>query len=139
MGAFIKYRPGNQPGQFINMVADPLHHIQELATVNGEIYVFIPDGVEMPDQPDNIAATIETVEMTAELKEQIKINSSSYQAINRQVKKMIAARYSVEDELKLLRSVDKTTDEFTAYNDFVVNCIEWGQDQKRSLGLQRGE
>ncbi len=52
-------------------------------------------------------------------------------AINRQVVEMIRERYSVEDELGLLRT--GPSDEAAAYSDYVEDCKAWGRDEKAKL------
>ena len=53
--------------------------------------------------------------------------------INQRVKDMIAARYSVEDEIKMIRTAP--SEEFDIYNDFSEACRQWGRDQKALIGL----
>lgn len=53
--------------------------------------------------------------------------------INQQVVEMIRERYSVDDEIGLLRT--GPSDEAAAYSDYVEECKAWGREQKTGLGL----
>lgn len=48
--------------------------------------------------------------------------------INRQVVAMIRSRYSIDDELGLLRT--GPSDEAQAYSDYVEECRAWGRGEK---------
>jgi len=104
---------------------------QELATVNGITYVAIPDDAILPDQPQEI--TVSTVTLTPELKAQISANSPSTQLINQLVVEKIAEKYSINDEIKLIRTQPST--QFDEYNAYVESCRTWGKEQKALLGL----
>lgn len=103
----------------------------ELATVDGITYVFVPDAVLLPPQPPEI--TVAPVTLTDVLREQIKAASPHVWLINERVVEMIRQRYSVDDEIKMLRIAP--SDETTAYNAYVEECRAWGRDQKAALGL----
>lgn len=104
---------------------------QELATVEGITYVAIPDDAILPDQPQEI--TVSTVTLTPELKAQISANSPSAQLINQLVVDKIAEKYSINDEIKLIRT--QPSAQFDEYNTYVESCRTWGKDQKIALGL----
>lgn len=53
--------------------------------------------------------------------------------INAEVVGMIRMRYSVDDEIKMLRLAP--SDESSAYNDYVEECRAWGRGEKAGLGL----
>ena len=53
--------------------------------------------------------------------------------IDNQVKAAIAERYSIEDEIKMLRLAP--SDETSAYNAYVEECRAWGRAEKNKLGL----
>lgn len=108
-------------------------HITELCTINGVTYVSVPDGMELPEQPEQIAETLQEVELTDDLRKQIKKASPHIRLINQRVVEMIRDRYSVDDELKMLRLAP--SDESTAYNDYVEECRAWGRQEKEKLGL----
>jgi len=103
----------------------------ELATVDGVTYVSLPDGAVLPAQPDEIAVT--PVELTPELKIAISDASPFVRMIRSMVADKIAERYSVGDEIKLLRTAPSA--EFEAYNAYAEDCRAWGREQKSALGL----
>lgn len=103
----------------------------ELATVDGVTYVSLPDGAVLPAQPDEIAVT--PVELTPELKIAISDASPFVRMIRSMVADKIAERYSVGDEIKLLRTAPSA--EFEAYNAYAEDCRAWGREQKALLGL----
>jgi len=103
----------------------------ELATVDGVTYVSLPDGAVLPAQPDEIAVT--PVELTPELKIAISDASPFVRMIRSMVADKIAERYSVGDEIKLLRTAPSA--EFEAYNAYAEDCRAWGREQKAALGL----
>ncbi len=103
----------------------------ELATIEGITYIGLPDGVELPAQPDGI--TVVEVEPTEDLLGQLKRLSPHYQLINSQVAERIRERYSAEDEIKLLRIAPSP--ETVAWNDYVEECLAWGRGKKAEIGL----
>ena len=110
---------------------DPRNVGTELATIDGTTYVFVPDGAVLPVQPAEIA--VEPVTLTDALKTAIKAASCHIWLINDQIKAKIAEKYSLEDEIKLLRIAP--SDESTTHNDYVEECRAWGREHKAALGL----
>jgi hypothetical protein len=108
--------------------------VTELCTIGDITYVSIPDDVELSnEQPSEIADSIQTVELTDELRELICKHSSHVQLINQRVRDAIAERYSVTDEIKLLRTAPSA--EFDEYNVYADHCRALGDVQKMALGL----
>jgi hypothetical protein len=105
--------------------------ITELCTINGVTYASIPDGIILPEQPEQI--TVEEVELTDELKAAIRLASPHVQLIDERVVMKIREKYSVNDEIKLIRL--GASDDFTAYNDYVETCRAWGAAAKARLGV----
>ena len=105
--------------------------ITELCTIDGITYVSVPDNINLPEQPEQI--TVEEVELTDELKAAIKAASPHVQLINERVVAKIRERYSVNDELKLLRI--GLSEESTDYNNYIEECRDWGHAAKLKLGL----
>ena len=105
--------------------------ITELCTIDGITYVSVPDSIILPAQPEQI--TVEEVALTDELKAAIKSESPHVQLINERVVAKIRERYSLNDEIKLLRI--GLSEESTAYNDYVEECRAWGRAAKARLGL----
>lgn len=106
----------------------------ELCAIDAVTYVSVPDDAPLSDdQPTKIVDTIQTVVMTDELRALIKSQSTHVQLIDERVKAKIAARYSITDEIKQLRSAP--SNEFDEYSAYVESCRAWGQSQKLALGL----
>ena len=106
---------------------------QELATLDGVTYVSLFDGAVLPEQPDEIAASVQSVELTDALRDEISAASPAVQLIRAQVVERIRARYSSDDEIKLLRLAP--SDETSAWNAYVEDCRAWGRQQRALLGL----
>ncbi len=120
----------------------------ELCTLDdGYTYVHVPDGVTLPDdQPEPIAASIETVTLTAELREQIKAASPHARLIAQRVIDRIRERYSVDDELFFARIMigaqaglytleAAEMAEVEAFKTWVEDAREWGRNERAALGL----
>ena len=54
-------------------------------------------------------------------------------AINKQVVAMIRSRYSIDDEMGLLRT--GPSEEAEAYSDYVEECRAWGRGEKTKMGI----
>lgn len=119
----------------------------ELCTLGRITYVAIPAGeVLSEDQPLQIADSIELVQMTNTLRDNIKAASPHCKLIAKRVEDRIRSRYSLEDELYFARiSVGALTGQYTfepgeaeavaAFGEFVEECRQWGRDQRAALGL----
>lgn len=119
----------------------------ELATIDGITYVSLPDGVTLPaNQPEEIAASIQTVTLTPALREAIKLASPHCQLINDRMIEKIRAVYSINDEMYFARIgvgaatglYAPTTDEMqamTVFGEFVESVRQWGRDERAKLGL----
>jgi hypothetical protein len=105
--------------------------ITELCTIDGVTYVSVPDGITLPEQPEQI--TVEEVALTDELKAAIRAASLHVQLIDERVVMKIREKYSVNDEIKLIRL--GASDDFTAYNDYIETCRAWGAAAKARLGV----
>lgn len=106
--------------------------ISELCTLpDGYTYVSVPDGIKLPAQPENI--TVERVELTTDLADAIKKASPHVALINERVVNMIREKYSVNDEIKMLRI--GPSEETEAYNAYAEECRAWGISEKAKLGL----
>ena len=103
----------------------------ELATIDGVTFVALPDGAVLPEQPAEI--TVSPVDLTPELKAAISDASPHVRLIRERVTAKIADRYSVTDEIKLIRTAPSA--EFEVYNEYVEECRAWGREQKAALGL----
>jgi hypothetical protein len=135
MSSIYKYRrittdgPNGSTLYFKN--ADEGDRALELAEVAGWFYVSVPDTAQLPEQPTEIEW--QSVTLDAETKATIMASSRAVQLINQSVVDQIRALYSVDDELKLLRTAPSA--EFEAYNAHAEDCRAWGRAEKSKLGL----
>jgi nanoRNase/pAp phosphatase (c-di-AMP/oligoRNAs hydrolase) len=117
--------------------------VQELCTLpDGYTYFSAADA--LPPQPPQIAA--EEVELTAELRAQIKAESPHTRLIHRRMEAQIRERYSLEDEQYFSRIGVGVAlgayvfqagelEELLAFGEFVEQVREWGRVQRAELGL----
>lgn len=106
--------------------------VTELCTLpDGYTYYSVPDGVVLPKQPVQIE--VQLVTLTDDLREAIKRASPHVELINERVRAAIAERYSLADEIKLLRTAPSP--EMDAYNMYAEDCRSWGHAEKAKLGL----
>ena len=103
----------------------------ELCAIDGITFVSVPDGVVLPEQPAQLSV-VEII-LTEDLAAQIKKKACHVNLINQRVVDRIRERYSVNDEIKMLRIGPSA--ETAAYNDWVEVCREWGRAEKVKLGL----
>lgn len=110
--------------------------ITELCTIEGDTYVSVPDAITLPPQPEEIV--IEAVELTEDLAVAIRAASPHVGLINERVVTRIRERYSVNDEIKMLRI--GPSPETETYNDHVEASRAWGRAEKaKLLGLDTQE
>lgn len=106
----------------------------------------VPDGVTLPGQPAEIAASVETVTVTSDLREQIKASSPHCRLISERMEERIRARYSLSDEqyfarigvgaaLGVYSFEPGEQDELLAFGAFVEDIRQWGREQRAELGL----
>ncbi len=120
----------------------------ELATLaDGTTYVCLPDGAVLPlDQPEEIAASIQTVTMDAATRAAIISVSPHCKLIDERMRDQIRGAYPLEDELKFARigvsaamgMYVPTSDEMQAMTVFGVHVEgvrQWGRDARAELGL----
>jgi len=120
------------------------HDAVELAKLDDWYYVFVPDGVTMPEQPAEIGW--QAVTLTESEKEQIKAASRRCQLIAEEMQRRIRAKYSAEDEQYFARigmaaALGAYTfrpgeqDELMAYTAHVEAVRQWGRDERAKIGL----
>jgi hypothetical protein len=93
--------------------------------------VYVPDAVDIPEQPTEI--NWQAVSPDATLLKAIRAASPNVRVINAGVVAKIRALYSVDDEIKLLRTAPST--EFDEWDAYVEECREWGNAEKAKIGL----
>ena len=101
--------------------------ITELCTIGEDTYINVPDGVKLPEQPKQVI--IEPITLTDELRAEIKAVSPHVKLINARVVEKIRAKYTPDDEFKMLRTKDE---EYLVYVD---KCTTWGTIEKNKIGL----
>lgn len=118
----------------------------ELCTLDGLTYVAIPDGVALPAQPPQIAASVAAATLDDALRERIKAESTHCQLIAQRVVERIRAVYPLDEELYFARiSVGALLGTYTLrpgeaealahYQAVVEEAREWGRQQRAALGL----
>lgn len=118
----------------------------ELCTIDGVTYVAVPDGVILPDQPNEIADGIKNVELTAELISAIKTNSSHCKFISDQVQRKIRQKYTMDDEMYFSRIASAAAlgvyelkpdenEKLMQYNEYVEGVRTWAKQERIKLGL----
>ena len=119
--------------------------VTELATLDdGYTYVAVPDGVTLPEQPQQI--TVEPVTLTPLQREQIKLASPHCQLVAQRIQEKIRSNYSLEDEMYFARIgvgaanglYQPDSSEFQAmavFGEFVEGVRQWGREERAKLGL----
>lgn len=103
---------------------------------DGRTVVALDDGAALPaNQPAQIAGSIEHLPnpLPADLRDAIRAASPHVRLIGERVVAAIRARYSMDDEIKLLRIAPSA--ETQAWNDYVEECRAWGRAERAKLGL----
>ena len=110
---------------------------QEIATLaDGRTVVVLFGAATLPAaQPAAIRASIETLPtpLPPELRAEICAASPHVRLINRRVQEAIAARYSMADEIQLLRLGPGA--DFAAYNAYAEACRAAGRGERAQLAL----
>lgn len=117
---------------------------QELAEIDGYHYVFVPDGVDMPEQPPEIGWQKAT--LTPDLRSRIKAASRQCFLISEEMQRRIRERYSVEDEayfsrigvgaaLGAYQFEPGEQDELLAFGAHVESVRQWGRERRAEIGL----
>lgn len=103
---------------------------------DGRTVVALFAGHTLPtQQPAEIKNSIEVLPspLPADLRDAIRAASPHVRLINQRVQDSIADRYSLADEIKLLRTAPSP--EMTAYNTYAEECRTWGRAEKTKLGV----
>ena len=116
----------------------------ELAEVDGAVYVHVPDGAALPEQPVEIAW--QPVTPDAVLLARIKAESRPVQLIAQAMVEKIRSSYTIDDEMFFARiGVGAATgmyqptpgelQEMTVFGEFVESVRQWGRAERAKLGL----
>jgi hypothetical protein len=116
----------------------------ELAEVDGWHYVHAPDDAVLPEQHTEINLT--PVELTDELKEQIKLRSRPVQLIHDEMQRRIRVRYPLEEEqyfarigvgaaLGAYQFQPGEQEAMLAFGGFVEEVRQWGRSERAKIGL----
>lgn len=104
--------------------------------MDGRTIVALFAGHELPaNQPAAIADSIEVLPnpLPDDLRNAIKLASPQVRLINERVADAIAQRYTLADEVKLLRTAPSP--EMEAYNAYAETCRNAGRAEKAKLGV----
>ena len=118
----------------------------ELCTIEGVTYVSVPDGLDLPGQPAEIADSVQVATITPELRAAIKAASPHCRLIDERMQDQIRARYSAEDEMYFARigtgaALGKYAFEpgeeaaLAEYGAHVEAVRQWGRSERARLGL----
>lgn len=100
--------------------AEDIEKVTDLGSVDGVRYFSVEEGLSLPALAD-----AEIVTLSPEVRDQLPLVKD----IDRQTQERIRARYSLEDELKALRTGDTTV------GQFIEECVAEGRSKKAALGL----
>ena len=144
MPVISRYQPVTDEYTIYRVSSDMESSITTLCEFGGWVYLSIPDGVS-PVIPAQIT-TYGPVELTDELREQIKVASPHTQLIAQRVIDKIRAKYTLDDELYFARiavgalqgSYELQSGEAAAIEQYqidVESAREWGRQERAKLGL----
>ena len=103
----------------------------ELGQLDSWYYVSVPDANKISQQHSEI--NFQPANLTQQEKSALASTSRAVQLINQEVVDSIRKNYSVDDELKLLRT--QPSQEFDEYNTYVEACRAVAKLKKQNLGL----
>lgn len=107
--------------QLLDLVAK--HAGQQIATDSEGAFIYWGSWQPVPAETVATAqAELDELELARKVSE-----------INQRVREMIAEQYSIQDEIKLIRTAP--SHEFDVYNEHAEACRQWGREQKAALGL----
>ena len=120
------------------------HDAMEFSALDGWQYVFVPDGVTMPDQPPEIQW--QAVTLTPAEKEQVKAASWVSRMIGNEMIYRIRSVYSIEDEqffarigtgvaLGVYEFQPGEFEELMAFGAHVEAVRQWGRAERAKVGL----
>ena len=147
MTSIVSYRKAFDQHTTYRLATPDGAECTELCEIDGVTYVSVPDGTELPYQPEQIAASVAVVVPDATLRARIKAASPHCQLIkDRGHQRLIEAGYSIEDQTKLdrLLSVEGSgrvtlsagqVAALDAYTAVSLAADAWASEQYAALGL----
>lgn len=117
------------------MLENPFQWVELCNLPDGKTIVSLIKDIELPEQAECIKASIEYLPdpLPAELRKEICAASYVINYIDKCTQEKIAERYSMADEIKLLRTKNK--EKLKEYNQYVEECITEGKTKKAVYGL----
>ncbi len=98
----------------------------DLGLYMGKRYILLTDGIAFPKQPKGVS--IKPADFTnSDVRKYLKTESPLAKQVDRETQDKIRQRYSLEDELKALRTGDKE------YRDFVEKTVVDGRALKEEM------
>ena len=109
----------------------------ELCEIKGVTYVAVPDAVKVEEKVASQDAAIGAKAPIIDDKLKAEIREASYVVtfIRQQVRDNIREKYSIDDELKLLRIREKDAEAWAVYDAYVEACRAWGEAEIQKLGI----
>lgn len=131
-------------GTVISFVNTEDNDIVELGTVGDSTYVYVPTGIDIPNQSPEI--NWQSVNISTEQREELKRVSPLCQLIEKSMHDQIRYRYTLEDEQYFARigvgvALGKYTfepgeqTELEEFGNFVESVRQWGRDERAKVGL----
>jgi hypothetical protein len=116
----------------------------ELATIGEKVYVYVPSGATLPEQPQEINFT--EIVVSDELLAQIKAASRQAQLISEEMITKIRNKYTIDDEMYFARigvgaanglyqPAATELAELAEFGQFVESVRAWGRTERAKIGL----
>jgi len=136
--SYKKIIKGQYSYEFTPPMMDPakpstMNDFAELATIGDTTYIYIDSDCNFPEQSDEVNDTLTEVILTPGLSAAIKSASPLIKDINERVQQLISSKYTIQDEIKILRIGNPVETE--TYNKYVEECRAKGRAMKAAYGL----
>lgn len=103
-------------------------YVADLGIFDGKRYLALSEGVAFPKQAKGVS--VKKADLTnTDLLKYLKSESPPARQIDAETQIKIRERYSLEDELKALRTKDEE------YETFISEVVAAGREKKKALGL----
>lgn len=145
MRSILRYQKKSDAFTEYTLQAQDGMQIDELATLDGWTYVCVPTNFDCP-QSEQVAASVEAVALTPELRQRIMQVSPQVRYINSRMQSMIRVKYSAEAEAYYARIMSGAAAglydykpgeqaEVEAYITHVEGARAWGREMREALSL----